>query len=69
MVFSGPTFLLMFLPLVLLLYFILPKKFRNLILTIASLYFYAFGENFLVILIILSSLINYYAALLIEKSQ
>jgi alginate O-acetyltransferase complex protein AlgI len=67
MVFSSPTFLLMFLPLVLLLYFLVPKNFKNLILSIASLYFYAFGEKFLVILIFLSTLINYYAALLIEK--
>ena len=67
MVFSSPTFLLMFLPLVLLLYFLVPKNFKNLILSLASLYFYAFGEKFLVILIFLSTLINYYAALLVEK--
>jgi len=69
MVFSSPTFLLMFLPLVLFLYFIVPPKYRNLIISIASLYFYAFGEKILVILILLSTVINYYAAQLIEKDQ
>ena len=69
MVFSSPTFLLMFLPLVLLLFYIVPSKYRNLVIAVASLYFYAFGEKFLVILIFLSTVINYYCGILISKNQ
>ena len=69
MVFSGPSFLLKFLPLFLLLYFLVPNKYRNLILSIGSLYFYAFGEKYLVSLIFLSTVVNYYAAKLIQNDQ
>lgn len=69
MVFSSPTFLLMFLPIVLLLYFVLPTKYRNILLSIASIYFYAFGEKYLVLLILLSAVVNYFSAQLIDKNQ
>jgi len=59
----------MFLPLVLLLFYIVPSKYRNLVIAVASLYFYAFGEKFLVILIFLSTVINYYCGILISKNQ
>ena len=44
MVFSSITFLYYFLPIVLLIYFIVPSKFRNLVLLISSLFFYFYGE-------------------------
>jgi alginate O-acetyltransferase complex protein AlgI len=69
MVFSSPVFIFMFLPLVLTIYYLLPSKYKNLLLTIASLYFYAFGEKFMVILIILSTLINFYCGILIERGK
>ena len=69
MVFSGAYFLLLFLPAVLLLYFIVPKKFRNLVLLIASLYFYTFGEKFLVLVMVFSTLVDYKCGHLIEAGK
>ena len=44
MVFSSLLFLFRYLPFVLVLYFICPKKLRNLLLFVVSLIFYAWGE-------------------------
>lgn len=69
MVFSSSYFLLLFLPLTLLLYFIVPKKFRNLVLLVASIYFYTYGEKFLVLVMLLSTVIDYKCGLLIEEGK
>jgi len=69
MVFSSAYFLLLFLPAVLLLYFIVPKRFRNLVLLVASLYFYTFGEKFLVLVMIFSTLVDYKCGHLIEAGK
>ncbi|MGN0415798.1 MAG: MBOAT family O-acyltransferase [Agathobacter sp.] len=61
MVFSSLLFLFRFLPLVLLLYYIVPKKWRNFVLFIASLIFYAWGEPVYVVLILLSTVVDYAA--------
>ena len=63
MVFSSLTFLFIFLPLTLLLYYIVPEKFKNLIVLLASLVFYAWGEPIYIVLMILSILFNYYSGL------
>ncbi len=69
MVFSSFTFLFVFLPLVLLTYFIAKKrKWRNVVLLIFSLIFYAWGEPIYVLLMILSIIVNYIIALKIEKT-
>jgi len=65
MVFSSIIFLFGFLPLVLLLYFMLDKRLQLLFLLLASLAFYFFGENYLIWIILVSSLVNYLSALLI----
>lgn len=52
MVFSSLLFLFRFLPIVLLAYYVLPKKWHNLVLFLASLVFYAWGEPVYVILIL-----------------
>ncbi|WP_151636890.1 MBOAT family O-acyltransferase [Noviherbaspirillum aerium] len=57
MVFSSPTFLFYFFPLFLLLYYVLPWK--NGVLLVASLLFYAWGEPGFVPLLMLSALLNY----------
>ena len=57
MVFSSPVFLFLFLPWVLLLYFGLRVPLRNLVLLLASLFFYAWGETYLVLLMIQRQLI------------
>lgn len=69
MLFSNPIFLFLFLPFTLLVYYILPKRFRNLLLLFVSLFFYTWGEQELVLLIITSTLVDYCSALIIEKGQ
>ena len=69
MLFSSAIFLFFFLPLVLLVYYISPKRLRNLILLVVSLAFYTFGEKELVLLIIASTLIDYSAGIIIEKGH
>ena len=44
MLFSSITFLFYFLPILLIVYFVVPKKFKNLVLFIFSLFFYFYGE-------------------------
>ena len=70
MVFSSTIFLCVYLPLVLLGYYICPKKGRNLFLLIASLVFYAWGEPKYVFLMIFSILVNYiFGRLMDEKPR
>lgn len=69
MVFSSVIFLFCFLPLVLLLYFAVPFKFKNIILLIFSLIFYAWGEPRYVFLMIVSILINYGYGLWIDRAE
>ena len=59
MVFSSTEFLTLFLPLVALLYFILPVKMRNGLLLVFSLVFYAWGEPVYVLIMLGSILMNY----------
>ena len=67
MLFSGVTFLYYFLPIVLLLYYVVPKKMKNIVLFIASLVFYAWGEPKYVLLMLVSICIGYGAGLLMNK--
>ena len=69
MVFSGIPFLYYFLPCVLLAYFVMPKKGRNLVLLISSLIFYAWGEPVYVFLMLLSIIVGYLTGILLEKSK
>jgi len=60
MVFSSLTFLSIFLPIVLILHHILPTiKLKNTMLIITSLIFYAYGEPVFVILVFVSTIVNY----------
>lgn len=59
MVFSSPTFLFGFLPIILALYFLSPWKMKNAVLLAASLFFYAWGEAFYVLVMIVSIFSNY----------
>lgn len=62
MVFSSLSFLFYFLPTILFLYYILPKKFRygrNFVLLIGSLFFYFVGEPKAIVVMLLSIFINY----------
>ena len=63
MVFSSLVFLCIFLPVVFIIYGLVPSlKARNVILMVASLVFYAYGEPVYVLLMIITSLVNYAAA-------
>ncbi len=66
MLFSSTVFLFLFLPIVLVVYFVAKEKYRNYILLIASLFFYAWGEPRFVIIMIGSILVNYAMAVLID---
>lgn len=61
MVFSSLLFLLRFCPAALLLYYVVPGRFRNFVLFAVSLFFYAWGEPVYVCLILFSTLIDYTA--------
>lgn len=63
MIFSSTIFLFVFLPLVLIINFLLKKDYRNLFLLLASLLFYAWGEWILVLLMLFSISINYIAGI------
>ena len=69
MVFSSPVFLFVFLPLTIIAYYIVPAKVKNYILLLASLFFYAWGEPKLVILMIISIIINFFLAFFMEKTD
>ncbi|MEI3213496.1 MAG: hypothetical protein V8S90_04465 [Lachnospiraceae bacterium] len=69
MVFSSTVFTFLFLPIVLLIYYLSKEQYRNNILLIASLLFYAYGEPRFVFLMIFSIIMNWAMALLIENSK
>ena len=68
MLFSSIVFLFTFLPAVMILYYLLPVRFRNVILLLASLVFYAWGEPVYLFLMLLSILFNYFSGLDIARS-
>ena len=67
MLFSSIEFLLIFFPITYGVNFLLPKKWRNYWLLLASLFFYAWGEPRFVFVMIFSICANYTLALLIER--
>lgn len=71
MVFSSNIFLFAFLPLTLILYFLFPQKnYKNALLLVASMIFYAWGEPQYLVLLLISIAVNYFFGLLInEKSK
>ena len=68
MLFSSITFLYVFLP-VLAVYYLVPRNWRNHVLLIASLLFYFVGEPVYVLLLIVSSLSDFFHSLYIEKHR
>ena len=69
MLFSSIPFLYYFLPLVLVLYFLVPTKLKNAVLLMASLIFYGWGEPKFLVMMILSIFAGYIFGLIIEHSQ
>ncbi|MBU5226288.1 MBOAT family protein [Clostridium senegalense] len=70
MVFSNTLFIYLFLPLNLLIYFLVKDiKAKNITLLVFSLIFYSWGEPKWIILLLFTSIINYYAGIFIEKNK
>ena len=68
MVFSSPLFLFLFLPLVLGLYYSVPRPARNGVLVLASVVFYAWGEPRFAGVMFASIIVNYVLGLLVQQS-
>lgn len=69
MSFHTLFFIFLFLPFLLVLYFLCPKRMQNTLLLIASLLFYSWGEPRFVFLLILLMIINYILGIYIEKNK
>lgn len=67
MVFSSVLFLFYFFPTVLILYYISPRKLKNLILFISSLLFYAWGEPVYIVLMLITITLGYFSGLALNK--
>ena len=67
MLFSSISFLYYFLPILLLVYFIVPSRFKNIVLLLFSLFFYFYGEPEYIWILLLSCVINFYAGKQIGK--
>ena len=66
MLFSSLSFLYVFLPLVLIIYYLVPKTLKNAVLLVFSLLFYFVGEQELVLLMLISALLDFFCSLAIE---
>ncbi|MGI5887891.1 MAG: MBOAT family O-acyltransferase [Oscillospiraceae bacterium] len=69
MVFSSLIFIFRFLPVVLIVYYIVPPKFRNIVLLIASLFFYSWGEVRYFPVMAAMIVVNYGCALLVGNAK
>ena len=67
MVFSSAIFLLLFLPITFILNYFIPNKYSNLLLLVASLIFYAWGEPIYVLLMLASIVINWVIGRMIDR--
>ncbi|MBW7571562.1 MBOAT family protein [Caproiciproducens sp. AGMB10547] len=67
MIFSSLFFIFVFLPVVLIAYFLVPRKLKNLCLFLFSLVFYAWGEPVYVFLMLFTTLFDYIAGYFISK--
>lgn len=69
MVFSSPVFLFLFLPLVLLAVWLFGRRGQNVVLLLASLLFYAWGEGTYVLLMLATILVNHTVAMVMDRSR
>ncbi len=67
MVFSSIEFLYYFLPISVVTYLIVPRKFKNVCLLVFSYVFYAFGEPVYIVLMLFSTIVDYVNGLIVEK--
>ena len=66
MVFSTSIFIYLFLPITLIIYYLMPKKGKNLIILLSGLLFYSWGEPIYVIVMLISTMIDYFAGLIMN---
>lgn len=69
MVFSSLTFLFLFLPIFLSVYYLLPKKLKNFWIFVSSIWFYYCGQKQYVWLMILVIAVSYLSAILINRAD
>lgn len=69
MVFSTSIFVFLFLPICLLGYYLIDRKFKNVFLLIMSLLFYAWGEPKLFLLLLVSIVVNYFVAIMFDTMR
>ena len=69
MVFSSTIFIYIYLPITLFLYYLLPTRYNNYILLVASILFYAWGEPIFVLVMLVSIYINFYLAKILDQSR
>lgn len=68
MVFSSIFFLCVFLPIVVVIYYVLPRQLRNLWLLLASLFFYAWGEPRYILIMLFSTVFDYVNGIAIDHA-
>ena len=68
MLFSSIVFLFTFLPVILILYYLVPRRLKNAVLLLCSLVFYAWGEPVYIFLMIFSIIFNYISGLDIARN-
>ena len=69
MLFSSNVFLYFYIPIVLLLYYICPRKARNPVLFVVSLFFYGWGEPVYMLLMVATIALNFVCGGLVEKKK
>ena len=69
MVFSSVVFLYIFLPIMLLIYFIVPKKFKNAVMILASLIFFAWGEIRYIFIMLILAVMDFWCGNNINKNE
>ena len=67
MIFSSPLFIALFLPSVLAVYYLTPRSLKTLVLFLASLFFYGWGEPVYVSLMLFSTVVDYTHGILVDK--
>ena len=69
MVFSSLYFLFLYLPIVLVIYYVTPLRFRNLVLLVFNLIFYGWGEPVYILLMIFTIVLDYFAGLIVHRCK
>lgn len=69
MLLNSLNFIFAFLPVVLILFYIVPGKWKNVVLALFSMYFYAWGEPVYLILMLFSAVLHYIMAIDIARKQ